>query len=299
VQPAHEPYFDAIVAQDDWEHLYKLLACPHMSGVALLADALPPDFLNTLPYPIDQTLSPQMLPLAEDEQRLLATNQACWELFVSSLESRLKLRQTLLNPGIERLANYARGQTDKQAEQYVKISPVAQAQVALLKRELMSTWVHISNPIHDSPQHRPEQFHDIPEAIVSLVDGCLQNQFAPVRASQSPQPEQAVLKPLKPEATLIQTLQILREEQQVRMTRLAQTLTIGWNRSQAEVWVGAMTGANMLPVQHLRVEIRYGDETIRSTYSDQGRAIIQFSALERALQVGAELVILVAPEENT
>lgn len=299
-------YFDTTVAEGDWDALREILACPRRFEMVEMADELPASFLQELDRPVEDVPVAD-LPLPAQVREHLATCTACREAFHEAVWDRLWLRHQLLCPDVDRLAAYARGTPDPQVAEHLKVCRACQAQVAVLRRVLTPRreWVTIPLPAvagevldrvvataREQATALAEQGEEIvrgvAEGLARLVDGAGQAGLVPAGTWTRARGVSGSLQ----QGEITSLLAHAARGNPVLLFGPRQDLTLGWDREREAVWLGHLHAAGREAVPTFRVELRRGEEVLWSGESEAERVAIPLVAFTRALEAGADRVVI-------
>lgn len=125
-------YFDVAVAENNWQALRSLLACPRRMRSIEAVEDLPASFLASLEQ-LPEELDPATLPLPAAATEHLRDCSICRQALVTALAERLQLRRHLACPTAAALDALARGHPQPGVAKHVATCGSCQARASVLE----------------------------------------------------------------------------------------------------------------------------------------------------------------------
>lgn len=310
-------YFDATVQEDAWQDLRILTECPEQFRMSDMAEELPISFFDGLVQPVDR-LPAAEIPLPRDVRAHLAACDGCRESFDRAVEVRLRWRRQLRCPAVNQLADLVRGITDDQLEQHLAHCRFCQAEVAVLRLELLPRqqsvipWLSLTLSDPKALPNGLSEVHtglwqvglEIAKLLALLLNGAqhagLQPDPVPVRQTRSIGGGARVRRVAARShpvgsAELAQQIVQLQTEAGLVLTRPRRDLTLHWEAETAMICLCNLHGDDATAIDTFRVEIQKATTTLWAGDSTEARLCIPLSALVTALEQGADRLLIQAP----
>lgn len=290
-------FFDATMQEKDWDALRRLLLCPRLYEMEEMAEELPASFLADLVRPVRQ-LRAEKLPLPTEAREHLASCGVCRQAFDRAVEARLRLRRQLLCPSAEQLMAYLRGEPDFQVAEHLRMCRLCQAEVSVLQRTLAPAWLKLTlTRLSEEIWTRlAEVTHSYgqkgTEALAVLMNGLRRAGMVPAGARIG-----RVIAGGQQQWALDTLLELLRSEGGLQLARTPRELRLFWDAEAQAICLDSLSAGGSRAVEAFRVEICKGEVVLWQGDSQEGRLAIPVADLTRALEEGAEQLVIRAYQE--